>query len=192
MRIWQQRAEREGSSERETEREREGGEGVLEATAAQTNFTVVNNFDSRVERRFASSSPLLLHAALIRHVGLSKSVTQCTRAELTDNYFSALVRCRPRCELYSVMHMDVDVNVDVNVNVSACVHVDIFRVHSSVHSHIHFATYSIFYAALRRFCGNRARVRVQLQLPRLCRQQFLCINSEYGGCSTKITFAWHF
>lgn len=50
------------------------------------------------------------------------------------------------------MHMDVD----VNVNVSVCVHVDIFRVHSSVHSHIHFATYSIFYAALRRFCGRSA------------------------------------
>lgn len=147
MRIWQQRAEREGSSKRETERESGGAwKPQLHRQTLQLSITLT------VASSDALPPPLLPHAALIRHVGLSKSVTQCTRAELTDNCFSALVRCRPRCELYSVMHMDVD----VNVNVSVCVHVDIFRVHSSVHSHIHFATYSIFYAALRRFCGRSA------------------------------------
>lgn len=87
-------------------------------------------------------------------------------AELTDNYFSALVRCRPRCELYSVMHMDVDVNVNV--------HVDIFRGHSSVHSLIHFTTYSIFYAALRRFCGRRAK------------EQKAAVGSEFSAAASSL------
>lgn len=176
MRIWQQRAEREGRRQRGRKR----GVPQLHRQTLQLSITLT----------VKSGDALLPAAACSTHTPrwpVKERHPVHSLAELTDNYFSALVRCRPRCELYSVMHMDVDVNVNV--------HVDIFRGHSSVHSLIHFATYSIFYAALRRFCGRRAeqqqaaegcsRVRVQCSFLVSVAQQFVCINSGLAGAAQK-------
>lgn len=102
MRIWQKRAKRKRAPERENEKERvEDGEcrGAKGAAAAQTNFTVVNNFDSRVAPLCPVPRCTRLQATLIRHVGPSKSVIHSHTLSLLTTTFRLWFAVDP------VMHM---------------------------------------------------------------------------------------